>query len=350
MIKVAAIVSAVLAAGLASSVPRDGPNTVEGSLDQYATGQFSQAVRLASGMRDVDAFVKEFERAAPLWIETKPADRRRRRLAVATFALEIADARLDAWHELRGLIEWSCQRLRQEGVPDPSEHLWQLASVALATRTGDCHWALDYCTGGGAETVNHLRHGAKRFKDDARFGLAEAMLVHGLAEREKSSSMPAYKRVASEKYQEKAMEEFGPLTGLQPISGEAELHVAQIFFVVTNYDDALEHAHLARAKSRDPVVQYLSGMISGRALEAKGNLSQATAEYRAALVAIPGAQSATIRLATLQTEAGDLEDAYALVERSFVAPVGDDPWRLFPYGDYVRFPGWIAELRRQIQP
>jgi tetratricopeptide (TPR) repeat protein len=355
-----ALVTVALAAGLAPGAPPRPVNSVDALLDQYATGQFGEAVRSASRTEDVGAFVKEFERAAPLWIAVQPADLQRRRLAVATFSLEVADARMiDAWRTYRNLVEWSCRLLRQ-GVPDPGEHSWQLASVALAERAGDCHWAFDNCASlegpvmASGSTANHLRHAKGRFADDARFRLAEAILVNKFIEVEGPSaagaSLPAYQRYGFDKYAEQAAREFGPLTAVPAIAGAAELHVAQLFFVVDNSEGALQHARLALAKSDDPIVQYVARMISGRALEGSGRPAEAVAAYRAALAVWPGGQSATIKLASLETMAGHLDEAYALVERSFATPVRDDPWRLFGYGDYVRFPGWIAELRRQIQP
>jgi hypothetical protein len=345
------------------AMPRAAPNTIDALLDQYASGQFSEAVRAASATGDVGAFVKEFERAAPLWIEARPSDRQRRRLAVATFSLEVANARLVAWKTLRDLVEWSCRLLRQSDVPEPGEHAWQLASIAVAERVRDCHWAFDNCAAiviGGVlvpskETANHLRHGKGRFKDDARFRLAEAVLIHGWVEGEGGVakfgvSLPAYKRYTNDKFAEKAVEEFGPLTVVPGIAGEAELHVAQLFLVVGGHEGALEHTRLALAKSGDPIVQYVAYVMSGRVLETMGRAPEAVAPYRAALGVWPGGQSATIKLASLETIAGHLDEAYALVERSLAARALDDPWRLFGYGDYVRYPGWIAELHRQIQP
>ena len=42
--------------------------------------------------------------------------------------------------------------------------------------------------------------------------------------------------------------------------------------------------------------------------------------------------------------------AFELVRRSLSErPNGDDPWRLFDYGDYVRWPVLIADVRKAIR-
>jgi hypothetical protein len=54
-------------------------------------------------------------------------------------------------------------------------------------------------------------------------------------------------------------------------------------------------------------------------------------------------------LALLLVRGNQAERAFDFVERSLMErPDGDDPWRLFAYGGYVRWPLLIAEVRRAV--
>jgi hypothetical protein len=65
---------------------------------------------------------------------------------------------------------------------------------------------------------------------------------------------------------------------------------------------------------------------------------------------IPHAQSASIALAQLLLRDSQAEPAMALLDRTLVErPDGDDPWRLFAYGGYNRWPALIADVRKAVR-
>jgi Flp pilus assembly protein TadD len=86
--------------------------------------------------------------------------------------------------------------------------------------------------------------------------------------------------------------------------------------------------------------------VRGQLLRASGRFDEATAAYRAALAAWPGAQSAQVALMTLSLIRGNREEAGALAEAIQMAAVDQyDPWWTYWLGDYRAYPAVLEKLR-----
>ena len=121
------------------------------------------------------------------------------------------------------------------------------------------------------------------------------------------------------------------------LGAEAELRLGELRFVKHEFDRAYEHARRALTKTKEPPLLYLASMIGGRALNSLGDTRGAARHYEMALEVIPNAQSATLALAALQTDAGDGAAALrrvALAHSASDPAARRDPWRLLCYGEY----------------
>jgi hypothetical protein len=112
-------------------------------LDLYATGKTDEAMaRVARATLDQARDLRHrLVSSGHAWIHAGPADLSPRIFAAAVFALELEallaeqgewSARSNADCAGRCVVEWGCIILRARTVPDDSERLWLLASIALA--------------------------------------------------------------------------------------------------------------------------------------------------------------------------------------------------------------------------
>ena len=90
-----------------------------------------------------------------------------------------------SWKAPPLLIEWACERFRQDATPRPIERWWQLAAVAVAQRSEDTQFMVgDPRIGQGAaageignlqDEIKHLDHVVPRFPAEMRFLLAQGI-------------------------------------------------------------------------------------------------------------------------------------------------------------------------------
>ena len=93
-------------------------------------------------------------------------------------------------------------------------------------------------------------------------------------------------------------------------------------------------------------MRYLTDLVRGQILRARGRLDEAAQAYRDALTAWPGAQSARVALMTLLLQRGDRQEAAKLAEAAETAPGNQfDPWWTYWLGDYRGYPAILAKLR-----
>ena len=116
------------------------------------------------------------------------------------------------------------------------------------------------------------------------------------------------------------------------------------------WEPALEHGRRATELARDPRVRYLGFVLAGRALSELGRADEARTAYGDALAAFPEGHSAAMLLAALIDTVDPPDEVAALIRRSLTAkPLQDDPWRLYTYGDYLRWPTYIDDLHEALR-
>jgi tetratricopeptide (TPR) repeat protein len=362
---------AVALASLSIWQPSAQTPTVTAQLDRYLAGEFNAVAADLRVRGDYDRLLETLQRDAPGWILAGgDADRRRRTLAAATFALQAAEAaervadwkwvqRIDLgpgesyrpppaiwWKAPALLIEWGCALLREQPDADPTERLWQLASIALAQRAGDYEFLIGSPwdeRGNPQDEIEHANHIVARFPDEPRFVLAQAIA----AEYGTWSTSPRRRRLGV-RHLSDVVAAFRAAMRRDPIAAEARVRLGFVQVRARRPDDAIELFEEAERSTRDPYVVYLGRYFRGLALEMKNRAAEAEIAYRDALAAVPRAQSASMALATLLSRAGRVREAAAIVEASLAEPVAVDPWREYGAADYRFWPYLVSRLHEEI--
>jgi tetratricopeptide (TPR) repeat protein len=327
---VAAAVPCLSALAAASGPPVRQDNASPSAselLDRYRKGGFDAAIQRAAAT-DSAQVRSSFTAAADTWIARDPSDVINRRLVATAFAIELAHARL-AYDSptLMALLDWA-RKEWHKGPPSAVERVWTRAAVALIGRGGG---RLTVAAGGAdslQKSSTFLEGAVKRFPDDAqiRFALLLSQLPPPNARNLK------------------------PLTE-DPDGGPIILlELAYLTFEGGDPEAARRFAEQAGTRSAEPWTRYLAHFIAAFCHEYQKRYQDAVREYAAALEAVPHAQSASIALAQLLLRDNQADAAFDLINRSVTErPDGDDPWRLFAYGTYVRWPVLIADVRKAIR-
>jgi hypothetical protein len=339
--RVVALAAALSVAALSPALPgRQDPIDVTAAdlLELYDVGEFemvAEAVRRAA-RGDLRVVLTYLRQEGEPWIALDgERQRSRRQLTAAAFALEVAAAGLDTqWLTSRDLLEWACTLLRGRGAPGPAERTFHLAALAVIEGARDVE-ALDA----------HVGHVRRRFPDEPRLLLASAFKaeteywrlyrdISGTADGGQASLVRPALRKAGERREN---------------AREAALRLG--FLALQDDDPAGALRELAKVPpGDDPGQLYLAHLFSGWSHAARKDIPAAIASYRAALDALPRAQSATLHLALQLYATGERAEADAVVEGMLSAsPPVLDPWRIFGYGDLRRFPALIAALRNEIR-
>jgi VWFA-related protein len=353
-------------------------------LDRYAAGHFDAALDDLQRTSDADAILKQLREFGTSWIAlngsvTDARELARRRLAAATFALEVA--RLDQWREWKRiqtppvmeatlsattqrapqgekeafqplntlwwapsplLVEWGCIVLRANEKPDPAERWWHLAALAVAQRAEDPQFLIgDTKLGLGSKAgeimneqheILHLKHSQDRFPNEARFVLAE-----GIAR--------------FRDWADDAHATYRKLADRPDVGGEALAREGQMFITEGKLRDAIDRFDEAERRTRDPYVLYLAAYLRGTVLMRQREPARAEASFRRALAEAPGAQSASTALAALVLARNGYEEATTLAAGMVGSePPPFDPWRGFLHADDRFWPLLISRLRGAIAP
>jgi tetratricopeptide (TPR) repeat protein len=379
--RLGALFVAVLVCGLADGRPSAQAPAIEPLLNRYFGGDFPGVVADIAATKDYDELLKNLEHQGVAWIDIGgPKERSRRELAVATLALEAAriaaetgdwkwiqQVRLNApgtqhlpgilpqsytapaalwWKTPPKLIEWACALLRREPAPTPTERLWQLAAVATADRAGDWEFLIGSPfedRGNVKDEFEHLSHVIKRFPNEPRFALAQAVAIEWRTwsqgfRRPRSSAGNAVEAI-------RALDRMSKDDAIGP---EASLRLGFLRLRTNRTDEALAIFSRVEASTRDPYLVYLAHYFSGQALARKGQTAEAERAYRAALATIPRAQSATMALAALLVESNRHVEASGLVEASLAGDIPTDPWRTYEAADDRFWPELITRLHAEI--
>jgi hypothetical protein len=318
----------------------------------------------------VAAFSASFDdlrRAAPAWLRADPGHEARRRLALATYALDLINANptviadgptmrvrlaesgvgepivspgdnpnLQPFsNSASDVIEWACEILR-ESTPLPAERTWHLASIAALERFR-----------GQAALDAHIAHAEARFPKDPEWALARAVsqeLRTWPERRDQADYKPPAGFAASavdSRYREAAVN-----TGTRQ-----EAHLRWGYF-------ELRRGHIDNALSQfgevgepdDLVLRYWLHLFQGRALERSGRLAEAASAYRLACSDVPYAQSATIALAAVLVADHKTDEAAALTSQMLSVPPALDPWNFYTFPATRTWPQLMAKLREAITP
>lgn len=341
-----------------SQAPAGLPSAIE-LLDRYDRGDRDAVVEIFKTAPDVESIRTDIEKHGAAWtVAGGPAREPHRRLAAATMALELANARMpDKWLKLRDLVEWGCELLRR-GPPTEGERLWQHASIAVAEGALDSSLLFDP----GVRSHGHASHAQLRFSADARIAFVSrfamplpmrpATLSAGLEPGLDAPARDLSGALTGSVYgpvHDAAVKNLTKLFDDPEVGAEAALRVGHVQLIELRFDQALTALDIAARRSRSDYVTYLAYFLRGRTLERQHKPEEAEQAYAGAVATVPNAQSAALADAALLMRRGRTDEANSLVAASFNArPRPPDPWRLFPMGDYYLWPTEIAALRAEL--
>jgi tetratricopeptide (TPR) repeat protein len=335
-------------------------------LDLYLHNRSDEAIAGAASARDAAQFAQALIKQGPGWIAAE-APHERRRLAVAAFALEVTQARVETdWHLLFPLLEWSCQMFKTAGAPSEGERLWELGVISVGGRARDfgrlglsppqADAMLEQETleslSAKHNRFGHLSHAAERFPGDARILLAAAVAASARFDAEPTRNASDLARQAFEARRAERVHVlalFEPLRLRPEVAAEALMRAGHIHYDLGNLVPALSLERAAQQAAPPPDIAYLAHFIAGRILVDLHRLDEASAEFEAALKTRPRAQSAAFALAAMRASAPVSEAAGLLRPALESHDAFDDPWRLYGYGDYLRWAEARAALRRALQ-
>ena len=338
-------------------------------LDAYSRGDYDRAVRMAPA--DLGPLQLRFVQDGPAWINADPSHLDARRAVVAAFLLELAEARYESdGHRFLDLVEWMCIQLRAAGPPTEFERAWHAASHAIAGRSRSRTYLLgEYArlphqkpsTAQPSDPqhppARHLMHALERFPGDPQFQLSRVVAwTWGRDGEPLRNAKPSVRdaiegarRTARVPPQLEALVTLGPLKEIPAVAAEAHLRAGLVYFTVRDYPAALREFEAAQPIATEPGLKYLAHFNAGRSLEAASRFDSAMDEYRRALEIMPGAESATVALASLQFARDEREDAIERINGVFnKRPGATDPGRLIGYGSYFRWPALKAAMRAEL--
>ena len=329
-----------------SSVDAD----VSTSLDRYARGD--GPVELPAGISPLE-LQRRLRRSASRWIGPEnAADASRRRLTVATFALELIDRNFEAaWDRRRGfaldLLEWSCGLLR-DGPVTPPELFWHVAAVGLLERASSfrlIRGSVSFGTGNSA-FVTHITHAERRFPGDGRWLLAHAIdAEHAVWPPPLDEDILRPPPDTENRIRGRLEAAFDA-----PVVG-AEAHLRWGYFHVRRgrLELALREFE-AVGRPDDRALRYWQHLFRGQALARMSRSPEAAESYRVALAAFPNAQAATLALASLLARDGDITEAGARVNSMFRFAPAADPWNIYGSPTYRHWSASLRQLREAIRP
>ena len=321
-------------------------------LDLYLKGEHAAAVAPLATASNVASIARNLVSDGRDWAAkgSTPGEVERRRLAAAGLALEFVVLRMaDEWYTLRPLIEWACTELRA-AAPSEGELAWQRAALAAIQGARDIAFArrapISVERPDAPFSVDHVAHVALRFPSDPAVLFAEGFFeefqvpVEGrmrtidldTGQRAATAAIDFYRRAAAD----------------PALAHEAALAIGYIELRMKRLDAALPRLATA-AESPDPFVRYLAHVFRGRANEQLGAKDDALAAYRAALEAIPNAQSASIGLAAMLHLADQPDAAIDIMTKSFAARPEEDPWREYGFGQFRHWMRYRDRMREAVR-
>lgn len=333
-------VSLALFAGALLSLAAQAPRSDLFSIfDAYERGRYAQALEGLAQHRDLKTLKSQLSapREAAAWVARNDGSADRRRVIVATIAIEAVNRYgISQWADAYALVEWACTFVRQN-VPGPIEAAWQRASIALVQ------------TGSGVNSDQldiHTGHAFKRFPTDPQIVLGRAVareLRTFPDPRDGSSVTDREIRI------DMIIDAFDEARRYGEVSGEAAMRLGFLYLRIGQTALAVKTLEVAARDSREPQIVYLSHLFRGRALERLDRDADAVEAYRAATQAVPGAQTAALALATALVKVGQRTAAAGVAQQTVGQAPPQDPWFFYGKTSASRWPALLAALREAIR-
>jgi tetratricopeptide (TPR) repeat protein len=319
--------SAKAAPAAKATPPLPPPRAVPADIQALAAAYDRSDADFQRGLaatQDLATLLRHFRGADTPWPE---APRR-----TATFALELAAAALQSRSQYardeggRLLAEYNA-RVRQPQGGDAFECSWLWTEVAALEGAFMADSAMLF-----------VPRAVERCPGEARMQLAYAII----------SEQQWLRGSVGSNETDAIFERYQAAIKSPDTAAEARMRAAWFLCRLGRLDEALALAEVAPPAGTDPYVLYLTDLVRGQVLRARGRPEAAEQAYRDALAIWPGAQSARVGLMTLALSRGDRQQAAQLAEAAETeAASGDrpDPWWTYWLGDYRAYPAIVTHLR-----
>jgi hypothetical protein len=306
--------------------------------DAYDRGQYAEALRDLARHGDLKTLKAQIAtpRESGAWIASGGAAIERRRIVVATVALEAVNRHgVGQWPDAVALVEWACTLVRQNG-PAAAEAAWHAASFALMQSGAGVFDQLEV----------HVGHAFKRFPTDPQVVLARAVareLRTFPDPRDGSTLVDRDGRV------DQIMDYLKDARAYPAVRPEASVRLG--FLYLRMNQPALALTTLDESgNSDDPQVVYLRHLFRGRALERLDRDADAVDAYRAATKIVPGAQTAGLALAAALVKVGQRTTGAEVAQQIVTIPTPpQDPWFLYARTWSHLWPSRLDALRSALK-
>ncbi|HET9369410.1 MAG TPA: tetratricopeptide repeat protein [Vicinamibacterales bacterium] len=322
------------------------------ALNYYEAGEHRMVERALAGAGggDPKKIVALLQKDGAAWIVADGPDRAaRRRLVVATFALEAGYAGLDTqWTVGKEILEWACETFRKAGPPSEAERQWQLAALALFEGSFEPRRGPNQPE--ASDLLKHVTHIRGRFPNEPRLELVPALLDEWefWANRHKTVGVGEFRQqVTDNSIAALAIPAIEKAAANAAIRPEAQLRLGYLQYAHGDLDAALKSLAEAAEGDDDPTRVYLAHLFTGWVHEQAGRMPEALASFGRALEAVRGL-SAALALGVRLYAVDRRDEADAIVQDTLAAAV-TDPYKLYGYGDLRRWPAIVAGLRRSFE-
>jgi tetratricopeptide (TPR) repeat protein len=306
--------------------------------DAYERSQHGLALEGLTQHQDLRALKTQIAapRESGAWIARAGGTADRRRVIVATVAIEAVNRYgVGQWADAYALVEWACALVRQN-APGAVEAAWQRASIALVQ------------SGSGVisdQLEIHTGHAFKRFPTDPQVVLARAV-----ARELRTFPDPRDGSLPSDRDErvDAIIDYLQDARAYPEVRDEASMRLGFLYLRIGQPGLAVKTLDEAGRERGEPQIVYLSHLFRGRALERLDRDAEAVDAYRAAVAAVPGAQTAALALAAALVKVGQRTAAADIAQQSVIMPA-QDPWFFYGKTSTRRWPALLDALREALR-
>ena len=306
--------------------PGAGLVTLDQIAERFAAGDARAFGEAWQGVRDARQMLRDYIARAPLWPATP-------RLEAALVLGLVEEALLgpdnNARDDALALLRRQHDLVRDPLGADEFECAWYRAEMALLQATSR-----------PVDASVAIRQSLTRCVADPRLTLGLAVT----SDRQWSNSRGTNR--AAIMPEREVFTLFDAALNFPQTAAEAGVRSAFLAYRLGDLDEAARRLTLADAQPADGFVRHLRHLVRALVLQKQGQIDRGVEQFRAALVAWPGAKSARVGLMSALVILGARAEAEALSEAVQTAPNDQfDPFSAYWLGDYRAIQGIHMQLR-----
>jgi tetratricopeptide (TPR) repeat protein len=354
---------------LAAVAPRPpDQRSIPAAVEFYQAGDWRRAL---DSLDAPATTITEFTKALDAWASAAgAASEGRRRFVAAAFALDTVWVATRSWahvsfvpffdrlpkgtepldsrQSLGVIATWAARQMPAAGAVTPAERALWLAAIGVAEDGGA--WR--------ALQTDILPLAGRRLPDEPRVHLATVLASADLdlgPLRSKIYSTNLNLSVLREEnlpsrvtgHIPGAIQSLRPLLTEASLAGEVELRIGYLELRRRQWPEALKQFDAVRRRTEDSLLRATADYMAGWVQEQLGQLDEAVAAYRRALIPFPAMRNLATRLAALLFLRDERVEGYAILDRALNArPIPVDLLTSLERGD-GRFVGdWLAAVRQ----